>query len=126
MSAEAAQNQPAKPQQTYQPPSEQISLEATKQILEKLFDVLQEKQKNLPYTHDPPGLKTRLLPYQRQGLGWLRKREHPEVPKTNQPFLFWEWKEDKKMFHNQVTGVSTPTRPDLPKGGLLAGEFAAS
>lgn len=55
--------------------SEQVSIEMTKQILEKLFDVLQEIQKNIPYTHDPPNLKTRLLPYQRQGLGWLRKRE---------------------------------------------------
>ena len=71
MKTQAAPKQPLfQPQQ-----SEQISIEMTKQILEKLFDLLQDYQKKLPYTHDPPGLKTRLLPYQRQGLGWLRKRE---------------------------------------------------
>jgi len=120
---EAAAQQPAKPQTNYQPPSEQITIEMTKQILEKLFDVLQDKQKSLPYTHDPPGLKTRLLPYQRQGLGWLRKREHNEVPRAGAPFLFWEWKEKEKIFHNVITNTSTPTRPDLPKGGLLADEM---
>ena len=111
------------PQTHFSLQSEQITIEETKQILEKLFDDLQQMQKNLPYTHDPPGLKTRLLPYQRQGLGWMQRREHPEVLKNGTCSLFWEWREAEKIYHNVITNAFSHFPPDLPKGGILADEM---
>jgi len=44
-------------------------------MLEQIFVVLQEYHKNLPFSKEPRDLLTKLLPYQKQGLAWLRKRE---------------------------------------------------
>jgi len=44
---------------------------------------------NLPEAPQPEALITNLLPYQKQGLGWMLSNENPEMPTTNKAVQFW-------------------------------------
>ena len=44
----------------------------------------------LPRANQPSQVKTRMLPYQLQGLHWLMKMEHPKLPQENNVVQFWK------------------------------------
>ena len=43
----------------------------------------------LPQAKQPTQVKTKMLPYQLQGLAWLLKMEHPRLPTGNDVVQFW-------------------------------------
>ncbi|GAA5887951.1 hypothetical protein JCM6882_000812 [Rhodosporidiobolus microsporus] len=87
----------------------------------------------LPLHPDPPGkkngeMKADLLPFQRQGLAWMIKMEHPELPKTTEdkPVQLWAKKKDvdgKTFWFNIATGGRQREKPVLKRGGILADEM---
>lgn len=75
----------------------------------------------LPMTPQSEALATTLLPYQLQGLNWLRDREFPRLPASpNETVQLW--KRDplsRDMFTNIATSYTTKA-PDLASGSILA------
>jgi SWI/SNF-related matrix-associated actin-dependent regulator of chromatin subfamily A3 len=43
----------------------------------------------LPLAKQPPQVKTKMLPYQLQGLAWLMNMEHPKLPTGDEVRQFW-------------------------------------
>ncbi|BGP02413.1 SNF2 family helicase [Rhodotorula toruloides] len=87
----------------------------------------------LPVHPCPPGrkdgtMRTDLLPFQRQGLSWMIKMEHPELPKTpdDPPVQMWTMKEDsqgEKFYHHIGTDTTRRKKWRLNRGGILADEM---
>ncbi|GJN90882.1 hypothetical protein Rhopal_003896-T1 [Rhodotorula paludigena] len=87
----------------------------------------------LPSHPSPPGkkdgsMKSNLLPFQRQGLAWMIRMEHPQLPKSvdDPPVQLWTKKEDtagKIFWHNVGTNTTQREKPILKRGGILADEM---
>lgn len=78
----------------------------------------------LPMTPQLEALATTLLPYQLQGLNWLRDREFPRLPASPNGTVQL-WKRDPRsrdMFTNIATSDTTKT-PELASGGILADDM---
>ncbi|GAA5865684.1 hypothetical protein JCM8547_002749 [Rhodosporidiobolus lusitaniae] len=88
---------------------------------------------NLPVHRCPPGkkdgsMRTNLLEFQKQGLAWMIKMEHPKLPKTpeDKPVQLWAKKKDvngKFFWFNVVTETTQRDKPSLKRGGILADEM---
>ncbi|GAA5863228.1 hypothetical protein JCM3774_000820 [Rhodotorula dairenensis] len=87
----------------------------------------------LPGHPCPPGkddgsMKSNLLPFQRQGLAWMIRMEHPELPKTAEdaPVQLWAKRQDLQggtYWLNTGTEETTRDTPKLKRGGILADEM---
>ncbi|GAA5921661.1 hypothetical protein JCM3775_001751 [Rhodotorula graminis] len=81
----------------------------------------------------PPGkedgsMRTDLMPFQRQGLAWMIRMEHPELPKTveDPPVQLWRMRKDDDgyaFYQNVVTDSTQRDPPKLKRGGILADEM---
>ncbi|PKY61794.1 hypothetical protein RhiirA4_282331, partial [Rhizophagus irregularis] len=74
----------------------------------------------------PETLITKLLPYQKQGLGWMLSNEHPKEPTIDEEVQFWIQKEDqskKTRYYNTIARFATIARPNLNRGGILADDM---
>src|SRR5579884_4019908 len=81
---------------------------------------------NLLEAPQPETLITKLLPYQKQGLGWMLSNEHPKEPTIDEEVQFWIQKEDqtkKILYFNTLARFATITRPNLARGGILADDM---
>ena len=82
---------------------------------------------NLLEAPQPETLITKLLPYQKQGLGWMLSNEHPKEPTIDEEVQFWIQKEDQSKktiyYYNTVARFATITRPNLNRGGILADDM---
>ncbi|GAA6050321.1 hypothetical protein JCM3770_002961 [Rhodotorula araucariae] len=87
----------------------------------------------LPMHPCPPGkkdgtMKASLLPFQRQGLAWMIKMEHPELPKSvdDTPVQLWRMRKDDQnqtFWQHVVTDSTQREPPKLKRGGILADEM---
>ncbi|GAA5820659.1 hypothetical protein JCM11251_003100 [Rhodosporidiobolus azoricus] len=87
----------------------------------------------LPEHPDPPGrkngeMKADLLPFQRQGLAWMIRMEHPQLPQTTEDkaVQLWVKKKDvegKTFWFNIATKSTQREKPVLKRGGILADEM---
>ncbi|KAH8918379.1 hypothetical protein BT69DRAFT_1247622 [Atractiella rhizophila] len=73
-------------------------------------------------------VKTPLLGYQKQGLYWMIKMEHPEPPmkEADKPVQLWVSREDgtkKQYWYNLASREMTRHAPYLGRGGILADEM---
>lgn len=81
---------------------------------------------NLLEAPQPETLITKLLPYQKQGLGWMLSNEHPKEPTIDEEVQFWIQRENqanKILYYNTVAKFTTTTRPNLIRGGILADDM---
>ncbi|KAI9224876.1 SNF2 family N-terminal domain-containing protein [Blastocladiella britannica] len=80
---------------------------------------------NLPEAPQPPGLISTLLPYQRQGLGWLLEAEHPHRPTETEESQFWLIKRVNGLpvWYNAATNAVAQGEVRLYRGGILADDM---
>ncbi|KKY25618.1 putative snf2 family helicase [Phaeomoniella chlamydospora] len=77
----------------------------------------------LPMAEQPVTLKTKLLPYQLQGLQWMLDHESPELPRS-QGDITQLWKRDSNGWYTNIaTTFSTNNSPQLASGGILADDM---
>ncbi|GAA5822173.1 hypothetical protein JCM10212_002977 [Sporobolomyces blumeae] len=102
-------------------------------VLSNMFSEGSMDPARLPIHPCPPGkkdgsMRTNLMDFQKQGLAWMIKMEHPTLPKTieDPPVQLWAKKEDADghpFWHNVGTGTNQRERPILKRGGILADEM---
>ncbi|ORZ38954.1 SNF2 family N-terminal domain-domain-containing protein [Catenaria anguillulae PL171] len=94
---------------------------------------------NLREAPQPEGLLTPLLPYQRQGLGWMIQAEHPKEPTEEAESQFWlvrtvqsdlapnglptEQSVEHKVYLNTATNSVAQGKPRLARAGLIADDM---
>lgn len=80
----------------------------------------------LPKASQPEELKSQLLPYQLQGLAWLRSKENPQFPPPGSDDATQLWKRTAEGRYNNIATNFTVARtnaPRLAKGGILADDM---
>ncbi|SCV71870.1 BQ2448_4564 [Microbotryum intermedium] len=87
----------------------------------------------LPMHPCPPGkkdksMRTDLMPFQKQGLAWMIRMEHPRLPRKidDPPVQLWQRKIDpngEPFFYNVATELMQREKPLLKRGGVLADEM---
>lgn len=92
------------------------------QVVEK-FGISEEDLAKMPMADVPEQLKTNLLPYQRQGLGWMLQKENAKLPEPGSQDVVQLWKRQGNMFTNIATKHSTRDPPPLASGGILADDM---
>lgn len=84
----------------------------------------EEALSKLPLAKQPEELKSSLLPYQLQGLEWLRSKEKPQFPSPGSANVTQLWKRDARgRYNNIAAGFTTAHAPALAKGGILADDM---
>ena len=80
--------------------------------------------KDLPYADQPADMRTKLLPYQLQGLVWILDRESPQLPARGSAGTAQLWKRNERdgSFTNIATNFTTMD-PKLASGGLLCDDM---
>ena len=71
----------------------------------------------------PKGLTSTLLPYQKQGLGWMISSENPQLLKDKEVTQFWSYDPASRLYTNNATQFSTLEAPIFFKGGILADDM---
>ncbi|KAJ3037581.1 hypothetical protein HDV00_001468 [Rhizophlyctis rosea] len=105
--------------------TESMTPEKSQQVLESLGLTTKDLSK-LPEAPQPPGVVTKLLSYQKQGLHWMINAEHPSPPHDKVPSQFWVKKNtaaNGEHYLNLATGFATKTSPVLTRGGILADDM---
>ncbi|GAA6041170.1 hypothetical protein JCM8097_004150 [Rhodosporidiobolus ruineniae] len=102
-------------------------------LLGDMFKAGEMDPANLPSHPSPPGkddgsMRTNLLEFQRQGLAWMIRMEHPELPRSTEdkPVQLWQKKKDlenKTFWYNIATNAPQRDKPILKRGGILADEM---
>lgn len=78
----------------------------------------------LPLAEQPEALKSKLLPYQLQGLAWLQSQENPQFPSPGSDDATQLWKRDARgRYTNSASSFTTTSAPALAKGGILADDM---
>ncbi|KAK3687472.1 helicase-like protein [Podospora appendiculata] len=84
----------------------------------------EDQLSQMPATKQPEQLHAQLLPYQLQGLAWLRDKENPQFPKPGSPDSVQLWKRDAKgQYVNVATSFTVKAAPSLLSGGILADDM---
>lgn len=84
----------------------------------------EEALSKLPQADQPKEIRSTLLPYQLQGLEWLRSRENPQFPPQGSSQATQLWKRDSRgRFTNIAAKFTTADTPTLAKGGILADDM---
>lgn len=90
----------------------------------KEFAMDEEALSKLPMAKQPQELRSTLLPYQLQGLEWLRSKENPQFPYPGSPRATQLWKRDAGgRYTNIAASFTTAQAPTLAKGGILADDM---
>ncbi|TKA56849.1 hypothetical protein B0A53_01250 [Rhodotorula sp. CCFEE 5036] len=102
-------------------------------LIGDLFKVGALDPARLPGHPCPPGkddgsMRSNLLPFQRQGLAWMIRMEHPQLPETvdDAPVQLWAKRQDLQggtYWLNTGTEETTRETPRLKRGGILADEM---
>ncbi|ROW14507.1 hypothetical protein VPNG_03176 [Cytospora leucostoma] len=78
----------------------------------------------LPLAPQPEAIKSKLLPYQLQGLAWLQSKENPKFPSPGSDDVAQLWKRDARgRYTNIASSFTTASAPALGKGGILADDM---
>ncbi|KAI3402201.1 hypothetical protein diail_130 [Diaporthe ilicicola] len=84
----------------------------------------EEALSKLPLATQPKELRSTLLPYQLQGLEWMRSKENPQFPTPGSAHVTQLWKRDARgRYKNIAAGFTTAQAPSLAKGGILADDM---
>lgn len=90
----------------------------------KSLAMTEETMSKLSMASQPEALKSQLLPYQLQGLAWLRSKEDPKFPQPGSDEATQLWKRDSRgRYVNAATSFTATTAPGLAKGGILADDM---
>ena len=90
----------------------------------KSLAVDEDQLSKMPLAEQPAMLRSKLLPYQLQGLAWLTAKEKPEFPEPGSPKSVQLWQRDKKgMYFNIATNFTMRAAPTLLSGGILADDM---
>ncbi|GAA5997106.1 hypothetical protein JCM5350_005383 [Sporobolomyces pararoseus] len=105
----------------------------TQDMLSSMFSAGSMDPAQLPSHPCPPGrkdgtMKTNLMEFQKQGLAWMIRMEHPRLPKKveDPPVQLWSMKKDengKTFWFNVGTETTQREKPILKRGGILADEM---
>jgi SWI/SNF-related matrix-associated actin-dependent regulator of chromatin subfamily A3 len=92
------------------------------------YGMQEEILKNMPSIPQPKGIKTDMLPYQRQALKWLLDQEDPQPPPQGSTNAVQLWKRNDRRgnyFTNIATNYSIDETNTLPlaRGGILADDM---
>ncbi|MCJ1313460.1 hypothetical protein MMC25_007138 [Agyrium rufum] len=103
------------------------SVEEIRNDVTGVFNSLQKSQ-NLPEMAEDPAILTELLPYQKQGLYFMTKREKPVQygPEDDDSTYLWrqQYKSNGlKYYLNVITGHEETGEPPQCLGGILADEM---
>jgi SWI/SNF-related matrix-associated actin-dependent regulator of chromatin subfamily A3 len=82
--------------------------------------------KDMPMAAKPDGIKTKMLPYQLQGLQWLLDHESPPLPGVKDSEAVQLWKKHPKTpgaYMNIATSYSVKGSPQFASGGILADDM---
>ncbi len=78
----------------------------------------------MPMADQPAMLRATLLPYQLQGLAWLRAKENPKFPEPGSKDAVQLWKrEPRGRYFNIATNFAVQAAPNLLSGGILADDM---
>ncbi|CAG8984075.1 hypothetical protein HYALB_00003017 [Hymenoscyphus albidus] len=105
--------------------SEQFRPRDAEKMVEN-WGVGEKSMAEMPMAEQPKGLKSTLLPYQRQGLKWMLDKEDPQLPKPGSNEIVQLWKRHPKqqnLFQNIATNFTAMVVPSLAKGGILADDM---
>lgn len=81
---------------------------------------------DLPMAAQPVAIKTKMLPYQLQGLQWLLDHESPPLPGAKDSDAVQLWKKHPKTpgaYMNLATSYSVQGSPKFASGGILADDM---
>ncbi|CAG8588404.1 11258_t:CDS:10, partial [Gigaspora rosea] len=92
---------------------QEVGVKKKQEAFEKIGISIADLEK-LPEAPQPEALLTRLLPYQKQGLGWMLSHEHPADPTEEDATQFWVLR--SKLYYNVATSYSSQTRPEFSRG----------
>lgn len=103
--------------------SQVVNLRMGGDVIQKLA-MSEDQLAQMPLAEQPNELKAQLLPYQLQGLAWLREKENPTFPEPGSPDSVQLWKRDAQgRYVNLATNFTVGTPPDLLSGGILADDM---
>ncbi|KNE54399.1 hypothetical protein AMAG_00371 [Allomyces macrogynus ATCC 38327] len=79
----------------------------------------------LPEAPQPTGMMSELLPYQKQGLGWLLNAEHPRTPSAMVESQIWTIRNinGAHVYWNRASRAQAQGVPRLYRGGILADDM---
>lgn len=84
----------------------------------------EDQMSKMPLAEQPEMMKAQLLPYQLQGLAWLRAKENPHFPAPGADNAVQLWKRDSRgRYTNVATNFTVTAAPSLLKGGILADDM---
>jgi SWI/SNF-related matrix-associated actin-dependent regulator of chromatin subfamily A3 len=81
---------------------------------------------DMPMAPQPAAIKTKMLPYQLQGLQWLLDHENPPLPGAKDSDAVQLWKKHPKTpgaYMNLATSYSVQGSPKFAYGGILADDM---
>jgi SWI/SNF-related matrix-associated actin-dependent regulator of chromatin subfamily A3 len=113
------------------PTMEELALASQVSAYESQVDFLkglgamdEDQLSKMAMAKQPDAIKTKLLPYQLQGLAWLVGKESPKYPAQGSDESIQLWKHDARgRYVNLVTNIATANQPKLVSGGILADEM---
>lgn len=83
----------------------------------------EEELAGMPMANKPDGIKTEMLPYQLQALGWLLSQENPQLPGPHGPGESVQlWSKSRDGYTNLASNYTTK-EPRLASGGILADDM---
>lgn len=94
------------------------------EMVEK-FGLKEEDLMAMPMADQPKGVKTALLPYQRQGLKWMLDRESPKAPQgLDESVQLWKRCAGNAVaYTNMATNFRVQGQPELARGAILADDM---
>ncbi|KAI1214140.1 SNF2 family N-terminal domain-containing protein [Annulohypoxylon truncatum] len=89
-----------------------------------VFAMNEDALSKLPKAHQPQAIRSKLLPYQLQGLAWMTSKENPKPPAPGSKDIVQLWQRtDRGNFVNLVSNHITKDPPQLALGGVLADDM---
>ncbi|KAI0882796.1 SNF2 family N-terminal domain-containing protein [Annulohypoxylon maeteangense] len=89
-----------------------------------VFAQSEDSLSKLPKALQPSAIKSKLLPYQLQGLAWMIAKENPQPPALGSKNVVQLWKRTGRgNFINLASNHITQNPPKLASGGVLADDM---
>jgi SWI/SNF-related matrix-associated actin-dependent regulator of chromatin subfamily A3 len=106
--------------------SERFNPRNIEQAVEQ-FGLKEEDLAKMEMADQPKAIRTKMLPYQLQGLKWMLQKENPIFPPLNSKDVVQLWRRvdrSPKTITNMATNFSLLDKlPDLASGGILADDM---
>lgn len=85
---------------------------------------LESVLEGMPMAKQPDNIEAQLLPYQLQGLQWMKSMENPKLPGSDEVVQLWKRDPKRKnVFTNIATNHTPFAKPTLFSGGILADDM---